>query len=570
MRKKSLLCTLLFIFLLPFYYAQTQAFDSLSNEINRAAIYQKTKSLEMLERLYQMANNNADTSLLLACCLYEESTLNFRQGIVDSLLTYRIKQRLDHKHLSLLEQALLQSALGTSLASEGDYTDAFPLQLQALETFKQLKNNRFIARTLNALGNICRIINLLGLAEYYHTEAAAYFTPNSYEYYHTKATIFRILSMTKSGDAAVDSLINLLEIAEKENYVELLPVLYFNIGAHYSERGSDKSLPYFTKILSLNFDNPKSMAALYATMGSYYSGKKDYAKAFAYYSDAQKIMESNNDFFNLPILYNELAFLFAQQSRYDSAFYYSNKTQELTLRKNSHLAAIETHQKYITTFLEASQNELIIAEQTIQLKSKQFIIIAIVAGSTVLLILLLLLLVNQQKRRKITENHALTEKLEHEEKMQQYEKEKQEAMLDAKTREITTYSLLVSNKNNLLKQIMELNEQTLNNKDNTAKIASKIHEIIKSNFNIDEEWTNFKIHFDKVHPHFFEKLKQVCPDLTEDNLKMCAYIKIGMTNKQIAQLLNVAHNSVIISRYRIKKKLQLSEEEDLGHFVGRL
>lgn len=557
--------------------AQTSAFDSLSNEINKAAIFQKTKSLEMLAQLYQMAYNQQDSFLFLAHCLYEESSLNFRQGIIDNLLAVRIQQQLDNKHLSLLEQALLQSALGINLTSEGEYADAFPLQLNALETFKQLKNNRFIAGTLNALGNICRLINLLGLAEYYHTEAIAYITPHSHEYYYTKANIFRIKSLTNPDNATVDSLLNLLEIAEKENREELIPLLYFNIGAHYFETDPDKALPYFMKILSLNIDNHKSTAALYGNLGSYYLNKKDYEKALRYFKDTQNIMENNNDFYNLPILYNEFASIYAQQGRYDSAFYYASKNQELMLRTRSHLVAIETYQKYINTFLEAQKNELIIAEQAIQLKNKQFIIIVVVAASAVLLILLFLLLVNQQKRRKTTENLALTAKLEHEEKVKQYEKrqrklekEKQEEALDAKTREITSYSILVSNKNQLLKQISGLNTQILDNKENAIKMAKKIDEIIESNINIDEEWENFKMHFDKVHPNFFEKLKHLCSDLTEENLKLCAYIKIGMTTKQIAQILHVIPSTIFTSRYRLKKKLQHVEEKDVDDFIRGL
>jgi DNA-binding NarL/FixJ family response regulator len=109
---------------------------------------------------------------------------------------------------------------------------------------------------------------------------------------------------------------------------------------------------------------------------------------------------------------------------------------------------------------------------------------------------------------------------------------------------------------------MELNLQEYN-----KGIKAQINEIIQNNINIDEEWKNFKLHFDKVHPHFFEKLKQLCSDLTEENLKICAYIKMGMTPKQIAQLLHVVTGSVNKTLYRLKKKLHLSEEESLKSYI---
>jgi DNA-binding CsgD family transcriptional regulator len=78
------------------------------------------------------------------------------------------------------------------------------------------------------------------------------------------------------------------------------------------------------------------------------------------------------------------------------------------------------------------------------------------------------------------------------------------------------------------------------------------------------------MHFDKVHPNFFKKLKQLSADLTDENLKVCAYIKMGMVTKQIAQLLYITPKSVQINKYRLKKKLNLPEEEDLVKFICNL
>ena len=269
--------------------------------------------------------------------------------------------------------------------------------------------------------------------------------------------------------------------------------------------------------------------------------------------------------------------IFEQQNNLDSALYYSRKNHEIILKINSNVSAIETHQKYISTFLEASKKELIIAEQTIKLKNRQIIIIVIILVSIILLILMFLRYVHQQKLTKISENRELTAKLEHEEKVKQFEnrqrkleKEKHEELLASKTREITSYSMLVSNKNHILKQIKFLNTQILNNKENTPKTVAKIEEIIQDNLKVDDEWKNFKMHFDKVHPDFFEKLKKICNDLTEENLKMCAYIKMRMTNKQIARLLQVVPKTVITARYRLKKKINLDETVDLDDFIAKM
>jgi len=580
----------LLIFLLLFAvqnnqsFAQNQKFDSIFEEIDRIGNIKKNYAKQLLDTLYQMIYQDTDSALRMARYLYVEAAVNGRQGVKDTLSTPKIRQRLNRKDMSLHEQAVLQAALAINLQAVGAISEAFTLNYQAAEKFKQLGNNRFAARSLNAMGNICFTIGLSSLAEYYASEALAYVNPQWHEYYFFKVNIITNREEIVGYETTADSLLILLDFAEKEHREELIPLIYVNLGSALLNYDPEKGLYYLNKMQALDFDNPKSRAILNANLLSFYIDKKDYAKAMFYGKEARKTMEQNNDFLNLSFLYSDFAQIYEAQHQYDSAFFYLKKQRELARNIRSNTIAIETHQKYVTTFLEIAQKDLTIAEQKVKIKNNQFIIITVVAGSLIILILLFLLLVNQQKRRKASENRELTAKLEHEKaksehekKVQQYEKrtqklerEKQQEVLDAKTREITSYSLLVSNKNQLLQQIMELTAQIFNNKENATKTAAKIKEVIQNNLTIDKEWENFKLHFDNVHPNFFEKLKQCCHDLTEENIKMCAYIKMGMTPKQISQLQHVAPRSVIINRYRLKKKLQISEEEDLEFFIGKL
>ena len=191
----------------------------------------------------------------------------------------------------------------------------------------------------------------------------------------------------------------------------------------------------------------------------------------------------------------------------------------------------------------------------------------------------------QQKRLKETEHKKLIAemenekiKLEHEQEINKYEqvqlnleKDKQQELLASKLREITSYSLLVANKNQLLNQINELNTQAFNSQKDARNSLSKIAEIIKDNLSIDQEWDNFKMHFDEVHPDFFKKLKKTSENtLTEENLKMCAYIKMGMTTKQVAHLLHIEPASILQTKYRLKIKLKLDEDKSLTDYLRNL
>ncbi|MCL2246069.1 MAG: hypothetical protein FWC10_03035, partial [Lentimicrobiaceae bacterium] len=408
------------------------------------------------------------------------------------------------------------------------------------------------------------------------SEAITYTSLQYFDHYYIKINIFRVQSIL-GNKAAIDSLCAMSEILKRENFEELLPVLYLNIGVSLFETDPDGAFIYLNKMQSLNFENPKWRSVLHSFIGSYYSLKADYTNALHYYFKALEVMEANNDFYSLTSLYYHISYVYEQQQQYEKALFYSKKSKSLMLHLRSNLVAIETYQKYVNTFLEASKNELIIAEQTIKLKNKQEILIVFISVSSLLLILLILIYTHKQNQLKISENRELTAKLEHEKRVQQYEKrqrklekEKQREVIDAKTRELTSYSMLVSNKNVILKQITDLSTQILEDKENSSKMAKKINDIIQSNLDIDEEWENFKMHFDNVHPLFFEKLKHTCVNLTEENLRMCAYIKMRLTNKQISQLLHVVPNTIITSRYRLKKKLQLADDEDLDCFMAGL
>jgi DNA-binding NarL/FixJ family response regulator len=561
--KIKLLFISLFAFTLFTTFAQNKNFDSLADEVNRISIYKKTEALRLLDSLYQMAHHGKDSTLLIARCLSEEAVLNLRQGISDSCLSYKIEKKLNRNNIQKQEKALFQFAMGTSLASEKKYGDAFHYLLDASENFKKLNEDRFTAQSLSFLGNICFIIGMWKLADYYYSEASTYANPELSIYYYIKLNHYSLMSYLNKDEAVNDALLLLLEVVERKELEELMPIFYLNIGAMFLNEAPEKALFYFSKLQNLDFDNPISMAILYSNMGKYYLNNNDLKHASIYYNKAQKIMEQNNTLNNLISLYYDISLVFERENRLDSALLYSRKHQELSQKLQSNTIAIEKHQKNITSILESSQKDLIISKQKIELGNRRFVFLVVIFSFVVVVVLLLVAIINLRKNQKTLE---LTTKIN----LQTLEKEAQKEILEANTREISSYSLLVSNKNEILNKIMRLCEQIINNKEDADKTVKKIIEIIKSNLSIDKEWENFKLHFEKVHPIFFEKLKQSCNELTEENLKTCAYIKIGMSNKQIAQLLNVAHNSIIISRYRIRKKLQLPDNEDLKTFLDNL
>lgn len=84
---------------------------------------------------------------------------------------------------------------------------------------------------------------------------------------------------------------------------------------------------------------------------------------------------------------------------------------------------------------------------------------------------------------------------------------------------------------------------------------------------MDKEWENFSRHFDKVHSDFLSALKTKYPTITQNELKLCAYLRMNLTTKEIAQLTNISVRGVEISRYRLRKKLQIPSETNLMDYL---
>ena len=141
--------------------------------------------------------------------------------------------------------------------------------------------------------------------------------------------------------------------------------------------------------------------------------------------------------------------------------------------------------------------------------------------------------------------------------------------IELKTRQLSTTSMLIVEKNALMKEnfdnlawLQKLHKSDAPEFDNQIK---QLRKKIINHIEIDDSWQTFKVHFDQVHPDFFSQLSDF--DISQKDQKLCAYIRMGMDNKQISQLLNITHGSMRTAVYRLKKKMELNDEVVLRDYV---
>ncbi|MBK6995650.1 MAG: hypothetical protein IPH31_12245 [Lewinellaceae bacterium] len=83
----------------------------------------------------------------------------------------------------------------------------------------------------------------------------------------------------------------------------------------------------------------------------------------------------------------------------------------------------------------------------------------------------------------------------------------------------------------------------------------------------DHDWEIFEESFNRVHDDFFKRLMHDFPDLTPGDLRLAGYLKMNLSSKEIAPLLNISIRGIENKRYRLRKKLGLSEEANLTEFI---
>lgn len=90
---------------------------------------------------------------------------------------------------------------------------------------------------------------------------------------------------------------------------------------------------------------------------------------------------------------------------------------------------------------------------------------------------------------------------------------------------------------------------------------------IDGHLSSEEDWDVFKANFNQLHDQFFKRLKEEYPELTPGDLRLAAYLKMNLSSKEVAPLLNISLRGVENKRYRLRRKLQLEPEANLAEFL---
>lgn len=187
----------------------------------------------------------------------------------------------------------------------------------------------------------------------------------------------------------------------------------------------------------------------------------------------------------------------------------------------------------------------------------------------ILILLSLVVLVYWFNQLKLEKHQLLLEEKfekEHQERLNNIEKERLMNQITLKRKELANSTMVAAKKNEMLMEIQNELNKDKNNFSNEFKmkhILNKINRAIKNK----DEWKVFETNFNELHEDFFKDILDSYPNLTSKDLKLCSYLKMNLTSKEIAPLMGISVRGVEVHRYRLRKKMNLDKKENLTNFL---
>lgn len=255
-----------------------------------------------------------------------------------------------------------------------------------------------------------------------------------------------------------------------------------------------------------------------------------------------------------------LSLIYGQQKRWKEA--YRMKIQASEYRDSIHGSQVSS------SILKGKVKLAIVSQEyqlrELEMEKSQLKTILWIGSVSLLLLLIVSMIAINLLRKKVRSEKRLRELEKKELEMKIFD---EITKVDIKNRELSSSQLLSMAKNEKMSDIISYLETEQDEGNIDVRTVSHIKNMMNDILSEENNWDKFKMHFEEVHPSFFTKLKEKHPNLTENELRLCAYCKMNISNKHIAQMLSVQPQTIIIARYRLRKKMGLSKEILLDDYI---
>ena len=330
---------------------------------------------------------------------------------------------------------------------------------------------------------------------------------------------------------------------------------YSNMGVAYIYAEKyDSAAYYFNKSLSLTKETPglddDAERLMYLGVFNQEIGKNDLALEFLL--EANKLIHNLVSFNSKILVCQGLADAYAAKNQFKEAHdfrlkekNYRDSLREISLQENA---------------LSYQYKDELRQEKE---RSEEIVFYVLILGASLLLALIILWLL-------ISRNKVARKNAEISLRNEQLEKEKVQLELENNERDVATKSMFLLEKDNLITSISAKLKEALPKLNGEAELA--VNRILSElNYSVNNKrWDEFEIRFNKVHPNFIHNLESKYPKLSNNERKLCAFLLLNMSSKEISQITGQTVHSINIARSRLRNKLNLvNSGEELSHFLNQ-
>ncbi len=503
----------------------------LGNDINYAHVINSLASIEYVEGNYEGAISKYDEALAIykdssmyqyAITQGDRANIYINKGYHKIALeeTLEALRVLDTVYDKPLRMADAQRQVGYIEFLRENYKNALTYFKKAANVYREQKDNVYLSKIYNDIGHTNYHLKQNDSAIYYLNVGLQLARENSISENegNTLSNMGKVYIEKKDFKKALKYLDSALKIHKANNYKANIFWTQNDIGNAYIQMAQpEKAIPILTKtIQSATKAGPIN----------------DLKTAYKYRFEAHKQLGQLNKAIEDQLMFQKLN---------DSIFNEKSSQQIEELR-----TIYDTEKKEQQIAIQ--QNEIALLEQEAKINDLQ----RIVLGGGLGLSLLVFGFGFYGVRQKLKRNKL--------------EKEKVDAELAFKKKELTTHALHLAKKNEVLEGLKQKAEELKANETSTKGYQQLIRTI---NFDLqdDNNWENFSRYFEEVHKDFNSNVKSKYPEVTSNELRLLALLKMNLSSKEIANILNISPEGIKKARYRLRKKLDITTEDSLQDLV---
>ena len=556
------------------YKAEKKHLSEIFKTLDSTFWKNKNQSISLNEEAIRISKKINDSNAL-AQALFNKSKILQESGEIDSSFIFSNQALiLAEKFHNETLTAKIKNNIGNHYFIKDNYYLSMLYYTDVKKIAENLHNDHFICLAYNGLGIVYYKLKDYDRAiEYFKRVDSIYQKTGEGNVWNAISALLNIASCyVDKNDLSMATFYDkkVLAIAERMHDTDAICRTYIDFGRINKDlKNNTASSMYFHQALKLakQVNNRLLYGDALQNLGIFYAYDNQLTKAKDLLNQCLSIFSEVGSKNGEMEVYSALSEVKQKQGQWQGAFEYH--TRYMALRDS--ILNIQTQKKIsdyqweIESQKKRFEQELLQNKYEIQ-KKRNLIFILLSIFVIMYAIGFSRYLKKSIKLQKI-ENVRLQEKIDIGEKMNELEKYKHKAELDGKNKELTSLSIQVVTKNELLTNISETTNKLYKSQMLDKASFNNLDRIIKESVNVDKDWEQFKSMFEKVHENFFIKLKQVGPELSENELRLCAYLKINLSNNEIARIFNINPGTLKINRHHIRKKLNLDSKTNLNEYI---